>query len=195
VTVNEVVNLNQIVVDCLESSEHAKVVFHNPGMRIELDLNVNLLNTVGSTVHLSKTIMNIVTNAAEAMPDGGAIRISTQNRYVDVPITGYDHINEGDDAVPTVSDSGSGMSAQDKEHIFEPFYTKKAMGKSGTGLGMAVVWGTVKDHRGYIDVQSAEGRGTTFRLYFPVAQAPAGNAVGDSHRPIHGRRTDGSDRR
>jgi len=68
----------------------------------------------------------------------------------------------------TVSDSGIGISADDMQRIFEPFYTKKVMGKSGTGLGTAVVWGTVKDHRGYIDVQSQEGKGTTFTLYFPV---------------------------
>ncbi len=68
----------------------------------------------------------------------------------------------------TVSDSGIGISADDMQRIFEPFYTKKVMGKSGTGLGTAVVWRTVKDHREYIDVQSQEGKGTTFTLYFPV---------------------------
>ena len=56
------------------------------------------------------------------------------------------------------------------ERIFEPFYTKKVMGRSGTGLGMSVVWGTVKDHKGYVDVQSSEGKGTTFILYFPVTR-------------------------
>jgi len=63
-----------------------------------------------------------------------------------------------------------GISPADKERIFEPFYTKKMMGRSGTGLGMAVVWGTVKDHKGYIDLQSAEGKGTTVALYFPVTR-------------------------
>ncbi|MBW2203066.1 MAG: response regulator, partial [Deltaproteobacteria bacterium] len=67
-------------------------------------------------------------------------------------------------------DTGTGISPDDMEKIFEPFYTKKKMGRSGTGLGMAVVWGTVKDHNGHIDVQSTEGRGTTFTLYFPVTR-------------------------
>ncbi|MBT3259298.1 MAG: response regulator, partial [Deltaproteobacteria bacterium] len=69
-----------------------------------------------------------------------------------------------------ISDTGTGISPDDMEKIFEPFYTKKKMGRSGTGLGMAVVWGTVKDHNGYIDVQSTEGKGTTFTLYFPVTR-------------------------
>jgi two-component system cell cycle sensor histidine kinase/response regulator CckA len=65
------------------------------------------------------------------------------------------------------------ISPDDMERIFEPFYTKKVMGRSGTGLGMAVVWGAIKDHKGYIDVQSTEGKGTTFTLYFPVTRKEA----------------------
>ena len=72
--------------------------------------------------------------------------------------------------VLTISDTGTGIAPEDMGKIFEPFYTKKKMGRSGTGLGMAVVWGTVKDHNGYINVQSTEGKGTTFTLYFPVTR-------------------------
>ena len=114
--------------------------------------------------------MNLISNAAEAMPSGGKITISTTNQYVDQPIGGYDDIEEGDYAVLTVSDAGIGIRPEDKQRIFEPFYTKKVMGRSGTGLGMAVVWGTVKDHNGYIDLQSTEGQGTIFTLYFPVTR-------------------------
>lgn len=63
-----------------------------------------------------------------------------------------------------------GIAQADLDRIFEPFYTKKAMGRSGSGLGMAVVWGTVKDHQGHIDIRSAEGQGTVFELYFPVTE-------------------------
>ena len=75
-------------------------------------------------------------------------------------------------AVPRVevTDDGIGIQKEDMERIFEPFYTKKVMGRSGTGLGMAVVWGTVKDHKGYIDVQSTMGKGTCCNLYFPVTR-------------------------
>jgi CheY-like chemotaxis protein len=104
----------------------------------------------------------------EAMPTGGTVSISTENQYLSKPIKGYDHIREGEYVVLKITDDGLGISAEDIERIFEPFYSKKVMGRSGTGLGMAVVWGTVKDHNGYIDVQSKEGIGTTFMLYFPV---------------------------
>ncbi len=79
-------------------------------------------------------------------------------------------MKEGDYASITISDTGIGISEDNVERIFEPFYSKKVMGRSGTGLGMAVVWGTVKDHSGYIDVQTIEGQGTTFTLYFPVTR-------------------------
>jgi len=125
---------------------------------------------LGSSTHLSKTVMNLVSNAVEAMPEGGNLTVSTENRYIDRPISGYDNAKEGDYVVLTISDTGIGISPEDMGKIFEPFYTKKKMGRSGTGLGMAVVWGTVKDHNGYIDVQSTEEKGTTFTLYFPVTR-------------------------
>jgi CheY-like chemotaxis protein len=139
-------------------------------VQVETRLGENLLNIVGSPIHLSKTVMNLVSNAVESMPQGGTLIIDTENRYIDQPIRGYDTIEEGDYVVCSVSDGGVGISSEDIDRIFEPFYTKKVMGLSGTGLGMAVVWGTVKDHNGYIDVRSTEDKGTTFTLYFPVTR-------------------------
>jgi CheY-like chemotaxis protein len=83
---------------------------------------------------------------------------------------GFDEIDKGDYTTLTIKDTGIGISTEDMERIFEPFYTKKTMGRSGTGLGMAVVWGAVKDHRGYIDIRSTEGKGTIITLYFPVTR-------------------------
>ncbi len=170
VAVEEVVNLNQVVIDYLATPEHEKLSAVHPKVTFECDLEDNLLNIMGSPVHLSKTLMNLMSNAAEAMPDGGLVTITTQNRYVDRLIRGYEELNEGDYVTLTVSDTGIGISREDLERIFEPFYTKKIMGRSGTGLGLAVVWGTVKDHKGYIDVQSDIGGGSTFVLYFPVSR-------------------------
>jgi len=170
VVATEVMNLNNIIDDYLKSPECANLKEFYPDAKIESNLEAYLLNIMGSSVHLSKTVMNLVSNAAEAMPEGGNIFISTESKYIDKPIRGYDDVKEGDYVILTVSDTGIGISSGDLEKIFEPFYTKKVMGRSGTGLGMAVVWGTVKDHRGYIDVQSTEGKGTTFTLYFPVTR-------------------------
>lgn len=170
VAITEVVNLNDIIDEYQISPESGKLKSYHPFVEIETSLEPDLLNILGSPVHLSKTVMNLVSNAAEAMPDGGKIFISTANRYIDQPIRGYDDVQEGDYVVLTVSDNGIGISSDDINRIFEPFYTKKTMGRSGTGLGMAVVWGTVKDHKGYIEAQGNQGQGTTFTLYFPVTR-------------------------
>jgi CheY-like chemotaxis protein len=115
--------------------------------------------------------MNLVANAADAMPGGGRITITTANCYIDSPYRGFEIIPEGEYTLLEVTDEGIGMTPSDLEHIFEPFYTKKTMGRSGTGLGMSVVWGTLRDHDGFIDIRTEEGRGTTFRLFFPVTRS------------------------
>ena len=129
-----------------------------------------MLNVSGSLVHLMKAIMNLVSNAAEAMPGAGNIIISTENRHLDTIHKGDETRKEGDYVVLTVTDSGVGISEKDIRRIFEPFYTKKIMGRSGTGLGMAIVWGTVKDHEGFIDVKSVEGEGTEISLFFQATR-------------------------
>jgi PAS domain S-box-containing protein len=170
VTNREILNLNDVIWDYLNSPEYLKLIAYYPDVSFETDLENNLLNIKGSLVHLKKTIMNLISNAAEAQPSGGKIKISTSNSYVDIPLKGYEDIREGDFVVLDVTDSGIGIAAEDLNRIFEPFYSKKVLGRSGTGLGMAVVWGTVQDHHGYISVESIEGKGTTFKLYFPVTR-------------------------
>jgi PAS domain S-box-containing protein len=170
VSVSQVVNLNKLAFDFLGSPEFEKMSIHHPGVNIRTEFEEGLLNVKGSPIHLGKTIMNLVSNAMEAISGHGEVTIRTENRYLDKPIAGYDDMKEGDYAVVSVSDNGIGITANDLSRIFEPFYTKKVMGRSGTGLGLAVVWGTVKDHNGYIDVRSEEGRGSTFTVYFPVTR-------------------------
>ena len=138
-------------------------------VNLELDLADDLLPVDCSPVHIRKCILNLTLNAIEAAGQQGTITISTQNRYIDKPLKGYDNVRRGEYAVLSVRDTGEGIAAQDLEHIFEPFYTKKVMGRSGTGLGLAVVWNTMQDHNGYIDVHTGP-EGTCFELYFPSSR-------------------------
>ena len=168
VTASEVINLNSVVSGFLKTPVFEKMKDYHPSVTFRTECDEDLLNIKGSPVHLEKTLMNLVSNAAESISGKGEVTIRTESRYLDKPVRGYDEVKEGDYAVLTVSDTGMGIPAENREKIFEPFYTKKTMGRSGTGLGLAIVWGTVKDHNGYIDVQTEVGRGTTFTLYFPV---------------------------
>lgn len=168
VPVSEVTNLNNIVSECIVSPEFEKIKLFHPGVGFEVRLEENLCNLLGSPFHLMKTITNLVSNAAEAMPGGGKITIESRNIKINESVHGYEIIDPGDYVLLTVTDTGTGISANDQEKIFEPFYTKKVMGKSGTGLGMSVVWHTVKDHKGFINLETVEGVGTTFSLYFPI---------------------------
>jgi PAS domain S-box-containing protein len=172
VTHTEVLNLNSIVLEYLASPEHEKLISYHPGIQVDPRLEENLPNVLGSPVHLKKTVMNLVSNAAEAQPGGGKIIISTESCYVEGHLKGYEKIKEGEYVALKIEDYGEGIKPDDLQRIFEPFYTKKVMGRSGTGLGMAVVWGTVQDHRGYIDVKSTPGRGTLFTLFFPLIREP-----------------------
>jgi PAS domain S-box-containing protein len=168
-TTKEPLNLNDIVSDYLNSPEFKKLEHFHPTVTVKSNLDTDLFNIGGSHVHIRKVVMNLVSNASEAIEGVGYVTISTMNRYVDRTQRGYDDVNIGEYAVLSVSDNGSGISSDDLERIFEPFYTKKVMGRSGTGLGLAVVWNTVQDHKGYIDVTSDEN-GTTFELYFPTTR-------------------------
>lgn len=164
----EVVNLIDVIDEYLISAECKRMLANHPGVRIVKEFNSKPHSIMGSGVHLSKTVMNLLTNAAEAISGEGTITIKLENCYLDRPIKGYQKVIEGSYIHLQVNDTGHGISNEDLRYIFEPFYTKKKMGQSGTGLGMAVVWGTVEDHKGYIDVISSPDEGATFDLYLPA---------------------------
>ncbi|MGD9278872.1 MAG: PAS domain S-box protein, partial [Desulfobacterales bacterium] len=115
VGIKEVVNLKYIILEYLKSPEHEKCKLYHPGVEIETNIESDLLNISGSSVHLSKTVENLVSNAAEAMPDGGKIFISAENLYIDRPISGYDSVEEGEYITLMVSDTGIGISKKDLE--------------------------------------------------------------------------------
>ncbi len=174
VAIKDIVDLRDVLTNYLLSPEYEKIKKHNPALQIETDFGTDLLNVEGSFVHLGKTVMNLVLNAAEAMPRGGKITITLQNCYVEHELQGYDlSIKAGEYVVLNVMDNGIGIPEKDLKRIFEPFYTKKEMGRSGTGLGMTVVWGAVKDIGGYINVTSSEQNGSSFKLYFPATRKAA----------------------
>ena len=168
-TTKEPLNLNELIKDYLESPESKKIEQYYPTVTIETNLDSTLLNVNGSHVHLRKVVMNLVINASEAIEGGGKVTISTTNRYVDRPLKLYDDVKIGEYAVLSVSDDGLGILPVDRERIFEPFYSKKVLGRSGTGLGLAVVWNLIKEHEGYINVTSDED-GTTFDMYLPITR-------------------------
>ena len=159
-------NPNSIISDYLSSIEHKEYVDKFPGITVLSDLDSDLLNTRCSEVQIGKVLMNLVGNAVEALEDRGFVVITTENIQLAEPVGAYEKIGAGDYIKITVSDTGSGISEKDFDHIFEPFYSRKIMGRSGTGLGLAIVWSTVHDHRGFINVKSGK-EGTSFEIFLP----------------------------
>lgn len=168
------VDVNRVVSEYLDSPEFERVKADRSLLQVETFLDKDLAKVVGSPIQLYKVVMNLVMNAVEALQEEGRVVIATKNRRLTADLRGFEDVCAGDYAVLTVSDNGIGIAPEDLEKIFEPFFTKKKMGRSGSGLGMAVVWGAVKDHKGYVDVRSAVGKGTTFTIYLPaMGQRPA----------------------
>jgi PAS domain S-box-containing protein len=162
-------NLNTIVNEYLESPEFHNLTMLHTHVSFRADLGPLLLNISCSSIHVKKCVMNLVTNAAEAIRERGEIVVSTRNQYCDSPLPGHPEMRQGEYAVLSVADTGTGIPEESLERIFEPFYSRKVVGRSGTGLGLAVAWNTVQDHRGGITVESGSG-GTTFELYFPATR-------------------------
>ncbi|MFP4458585.1 MAG: PAS domain S-box protein [Candidatus Zixiibacteriota bacterium] len=188
VNISKPVNINDIVKYFIHSPEYAKILKENPGIEVETRLNENTQNIIGSKAHLNKTLLNLVLNAFEAMHKTGTIKIETRNQTIIGNKNGYEIIPEGSYSLLIVKDEGTGIKDEDLERIFEPFYTRKIMGRSGTGLGMAIVWGTVKDHNGYIDIDTKIGYGSTFTIYLPVSDQDIKNDnVPESKENLYGK--------
>ena len=165
----EVCNLNKLLREYLESPELKRPLKTQPGITLHTDFAPDLFTLNCSSIHIRKCLLNLFINACEAVDTVGTVTISTSNRYIDKPLKGYDEVRRGEYVVLSVADTGSGISSVDIDHIFEPFYSKKVMGRSGTGLGLAVVWSAVQDHNGYIDISTSD-QGTRFDIYFPASR-------------------------
>jgi len=123
------------------------------------------------TGQIEQIIMNLAVNARDAMPAGGTLSIATARGHLDHEYCQHHaDLTPGDYAMLIMSDTGSGMTDEVKEHLFEPFFTTKPKEK-GTGLGLATIYGAVKQHRGHIEVDSEQGKGACFRIFFPLVHA------------------------
>jgi len=160
------VNLNNLILEYLQSPVAEKLRSLYPDVKIFTELGDHLNPVFCSPTHVNKSIMNLVLNAAEAIATSGHIIISTENRELSAMEAEEIAVKPGDYVTLKVADSGSGIDPADLQHIFEPFYTKKKMGRSGTGIGLAVVWNSMQDHDGIVSVESDES-GTVFTLFFP----------------------------
>jgi len=163
--------LNGLVDEFLLTPEFIRLRDAAPGVGIRADLAPGLRPINASRIGLFKLLLNLVTNAVEAVDGKGQIGISTKSRRLYGPLSGYEKIEKGEYVVLTVSDTGPGISPDHLERIFEPFYSTKVMGKSGTGLGLTIVWNIIRNHNGYVNI-TGDKQGTRFECFFPVSESP-----------------------
>jgi signal transduction histidine kinase len=179
----QVLVINAVVEAFLGSPEHQRQLQLHPAVDVRTALDPEVQRLQCSQAQLSKVLMNLVANAMDAIEGAGWVEISTLNCTLTQPRAGYDAIPPGDYVVLQVQDSGKGIPAADLNRVFEPFFTKKILGRAGTGLGLTVVWHAVKDNDGFIDLQSGP-EGTTFELFFPAVHEPATEVVQPSREDV-----------
>ena len=180
------VNLNAVVQE--EMSLLSRII----GADIEVQILVapDLRVTLADPSQLEQVLMNLCLNARDAMAGGGQLTIETQNVELGTEFCREHALDRpGSYVLLSVSDTGMGMDTATIEHIFEPFFTTKEMGK-GTGLGLATVYGIVKQHGGFIQASSEAGKGASFRVYLPAANGDhEPRAIEREDQPLRGRET------
>lgn len=166
----KVLNLNELVLNI----EHLMKNFLGEGSELITTIEAEPYWVKVDAGQIEQMLMNLVVNAQDAMPNGGTIRIAVKNKITVSEDAGkYLGLKGGDYAVLQVTDTGIGMTEEIKKHIFEPYFTTKSRGQ-GTGLGLATVYGIVKQANGNIQVYSKPNQGTLFDIYLPIVEAPKG---------------------
>lgn len=166
------IDLNLLLADYFESFDFQDLQQRIPHVRLREELDPTLGAINASSHHLTQVIMNLVINAYEAMSAPGELLVETRLVELKEPLTGYQTIEPGRYARLRIQDTGDGIPADKLGRIFEPFFTEKEMGTSGSGLGLAVVYGVMQDLNGRIDVRSNVGEGSCFYLYIPCLKEP-----------------------
>ncbi len=168
-TIREPHNLNIIVQEYLDSPEFEALRTSNQKITYDTHIQAESPIILCSPVHIKKILMNLVTNAAEAIDSAGSVFITTTNHFIEKSAGIELDLEAGHYLLLEIRDTGSGIPSKDLDHIFEPFYSKKVMGKSGTGLGLTIVWNVVQDHQGSILAESDQ-QGTSFKIWLPVTE-------------------------
>jgi len=163
----QLISLNESVQNVLRL--HEKII--SPQAHIDYDLDPDLASIEADPAQIQQAVLNLCVNAAEAMPHGGSIRLKTRNREIDAAFArSHADLTPGSYVSLTIQDSGFGMNAETLARMFEPFFTTKSQGR---GLGLAVVYGIVKNHKGHIAVESEVGKGTKIRVLLPAVRRAA----------------------
>ena len=163
--------LNLIVNNYRNSIEYRQLHQNYPALAIDFELDPTLPNFSSSAINITQALSNLVLNGVEACAKHEPfLRIRTTFQELEEPVHGFETIPAGQYVVLSVTDNGSGISPHSRNYIFEPFYSEKETGKSGTGLGLTIIWNTMRDHQGYINLATTT-KGTRFDLYFPFSNS------------------------
>lgn len=159
----EAFNPNELIEGAIRALDVAE------GVQIDRQLASDLAPISGGPAQIMRVLTNLIANAIDAMGGFGKLHLITENVHLRGSLRRYAHVTEGEYVCIRIADSGSGIPLEIQEKIFEPFFsTKKTDKKRGSGLGLSVVHSVLEDHKGYIDLESEPGKGTTFSLYIPV---------------------------
>ena len=173
-------NLNK----CIEESVQFLRRTLNPLIEIKIEKTPGLKTVQADSGQIQQVLVNLMINAADALKDGGMLKIKSENYFIDEKycLTNSEAF-PGEYVVLTVADNGTGIDADTLPRIFDPFFTTKEVGK-GTGLGLAMVYGIIKGHKGWIEVESEVGKGTAFRFFLPVSEAAEKARIEQSDKKI-----------
>lgn len=168
------VNMAPLIHTYMDSVEYRELCRWRPHVNVHVDPPKTDAIALGSQPHLGRVLANLVSNAFEAVDEeNGEVSVGLTHATFSTMHMGYEAVDPGSYVVLSVSDNGSGIAPEDMESIMEPFFTRKAMERGGTGLGLSVVYGIVKDLHGYIDIESRPGEGSMFSIYLPQTNISA----------------------